>query len=94
MILLKKPKKNLVSVSENVISTKLKFNFLKFLTMIKISISQFSIKSLSLNDKLEENFNRERFINISLLKFYPTFPLKVKKKKKKIFCAFVSKVKE
>ena len=30
-------KKNIVSVVENVMSTKLKFNFLKFLTMIKIS---------------------------------------------------------
>ena len=37
-------KTNIVSVGENVTSTKLKFNFLKFLTMIKINISQhFSI---------------------------------------------------
>ena len=44
-----KKTKNIVSVGENVISTKLKFIFLKILTMIKISISQhFSIKSLSL----------------------------------------------
>ena len=47
-------KKNIVSVGENITSMKLKFNFLKFLTMIKISISQhFSIKSLSLNNKFE-----------------------------------------
>ena len=45
-------KKNIVNVDENVTSTKLKFNFFKFLTMIKISVSQhFSIKSLSLNNK-------------------------------------------
>ena len=44
--------KNIVSVGENVTSMKLKFNFLKFLTMIKISVSQhFSIKSLTLNNK-------------------------------------------
>ena len=44
----------MVSVGENVISTKLKFNFLMFLTMIKISMSQhFSIKSLSLNNTFE-----------------------------------------
>ena len=47
-----KKAKNLVSVCENVTSTKLKFNFLKFLTMIKINISQhFSIRILSLNNK-------------------------------------------
>ena len=47
-------KKNIVSVGETVTSTKLKFNFLKFLTIIKISISQdFSIKSSSLNNKFE-----------------------------------------
>ena len=47
-------KKNIVSVDENVTSTKLKFNFFKFLTMIKICISQhFSIRSFSLNNKFE-----------------------------------------
>ena len=51
MSLLKK-QKNIVCVGENVILTKLKFNFLNFLTMIKIRKSQhFSIKSLSLNNK-------------------------------------------
>ena len=49
-----KKNKNIVCVGENVASTKLKFNFLKFLTMIKIRISQhFSIKSLSLNNKFK-----------------------------------------
>ena len=75
-----KNNENIVSVDENIISTKLKFNLLKILTMIKISISQhFSIKRLSLNNKFEQNSNRKRFINISLLKLYPSFPLKVKK---------------
>ena len=47
-------KNNFFSMVENVTSTKLKFNFLKFLTMIKISISQhFSIKSLRLNNKFK-----------------------------------------
>ena len=44
--------------------------------MIKICISQyFSIKSLSLNNKFERNFTREKLINIFLLKLYPTLPL-------------------
>ena len=43
----KKKKTNSVSEGKNVTSTKLKFNFVKFLTMIKISISQhFFIKTL------------------------------------------------
>ena len=47
-------KTNMVSVCENVISKKLKFNFLMFLTMIKINLSQhFSIKILSLNNTFE-----------------------------------------
>ena len=43
-------KKKIVSVGENV--TKLKFNFLKFLTMKKFSINQhfFSIKRISLDE--------------------------------------------
>ena len=48
--------KNIVSLDENVTSLKLEFDFLKFLTMIKISIRQhFSIKSLSVNNKFEKN---------------------------------------
>ena len=51
-IVKKKKKKNIVSKNET--SMKLKFNFLKFLTKIKISIiPHFSIKSLSLNNRFE-----------------------------------------